>query len=198
MEKLYKIINNILRIIIILVLLYELYISNYNNVITLLFAFALTYYNYIVKHLFKINLKDSSKIMICILILLALVLGTVLKFYYLFTWWDLLLHFLSGIIMFYIGKDIFLNIVSKDKKVKINYFIVLIFSLCFALAIANIWEIFEYTTDYIFNGDTQRTAGLIGRYALEDTMTDLIISTIGTFIIFIVSYIIDRKKDYKN
>ena len=198
MGKMYKIINNILRIIIILVLLYELYISNYNNSITLLLAFVLTYYNYIVKHLFKINLKESSKIMICILILLALVLGTVLKFYYLFTWWDLLLHFLSGIIMFYIGEDIFLNIVSKDKKVKINYFIVLIFSVCFALAIANIWEIFEYTTDYIFNGDTQRTAGLIGRYALEDTMTDLIISTIGTFIIFIVSYIIHKKKNHKN
>jgi hypothetical protein len=51
---------------------------------------------------------------------------------------------------------------------------------------------YEYLVDGILNLDTQRTSNLIGRLAIEDTMTDLLASTLGT----LLSVITIKKNKY--
>ena len=179
-----RIIDYILRIIIILMIIIKLINQQYNDIGILLLTFFLTYYNFAFEKLFKIKLRKSSRFMLTIFIFLAQCLGTSLNFYDKFYSWDLMLHFYSGVLVFMIGLDIYQKIYD-DKKI----ILMLLFSGLFSLAIANIWEIMEFSYDGILNMDTQRSGNLVGRLALKDTMTDLIASTSGTIFISIISYI---------
>ena len=101
-----------------------------------------------------------------------------------------MLHTLSGVLFYLIGMDIY-KAIYKDK----NGLLMFLFAFLFSLSIANLWEIWEYLWDGLLGLDTQRSYLLIGRYALKDTMTDLISSTIGTFVMFLISIL---KKDFNN
>ena len=61
---------------------------------------------------------------------------------------------------------------------------VALFTLCFALALDVLWEIYEFTVDALFQTNMQKYAleggeALTGQAALQDTMGDLIVDFIG-------------------
>ena len=145
------------------------------------------------------KLRTPSKIMLSIFIFLAQCLGTTLDFYNIFPWWDIMLHFSSGILIYFIAIDIILIICKKNKDVKLNKFIICLFAVCFSLAISNLWEIFEFSVDNIFNLDTQKTGELVGKLAIKDTMTDLISSLCSTLLCFVITYFFGSSKifDYE-
>lgn len=190
-----KIIDNILRIIIVLIIIIKLFISQYDGIGMLLLTFLLTFYDLILTKVFKIKLNKSSKIMLSIFIFLAQLLGTCLNFYDKFVWWDIMLHFLSGIMLYFVGINVVLNIFKKYKLDNVNKMLIYIFSVFFALAIGNLWEIYEFLADTILKLNTQRAKNLIGRLALKDTMTDLISSTIGTTFAFIITCFLNKKEE---
>ena len=51
-----------------------------------------------------------------------------------------------------------------------------------------IWEIFEFTFDQLLYMNMQEARGLVGVSAIKDTMSDLIVLTLGS----IFSAILDR------
>ena len=166
-----KIINNIIRIMLVITL-----IVNFNSVSgkefgMLVVTFFLTFYDYIVSKIFKLSM--NNKIFISLFIFFSQYLGSCLGFYDKFFWWDIMLHTLSGVLFYLIGMDIY-KAIYKDK----NGLLMFLFAFLFSLSIANLWEIWEYLWDGLLGLDTQRSYLLIGRYALKDTMTDLISSTI--------------------
>jgi hypothetical protein len=57
---------------------------------------------------------------------------------------------------------------------------------------------YEYSVDGILNLDTQRTGDLVGRMAIEDTMTDILSSTLGTLLTVITFIIIKRREKNGN
>ena len=184
-----KKLNNLLKIISLLTVIIYLYYRNYGKVILALMTFILTFYDYLALKLFKIKFNNSNKISITLFIFLSQYLGSCLDFYEKFSWWDIKLHFTSGILIFYVGLDIY-NQIYKSKRVIPK----LLFATLFALSLANIWEIMEFIFDGTLHMDTQRAGNLVGRFALEDTMTDLIVSTLGTFLASIVNYFKLRKQ----
>lgn len=190
-----EIVNIILRTIIIILIILKIWRADYDGISILILTFTLTFYNIILKNLLKIDLKEYTKVILSIFIFFALCLGSVMKFYNIFPWWDLFLHCTSGVMTYFIGKEIIFNIISKDKKVQLNYIIISIFAICFSLAIGNAWEILEFTIDGILGKDTQIAANFIGRNALMDTMTDLIASTTGTILTYIVITFIHKKNN---
>ena len=61
---------------------------------------------------------------------------------------------------------------------------VALFTLCFALTLDVLWEIYEFTVDALFQTNMQKYAleggeALTGQAALQDTMGDLIVDFIG-------------------
>ena len=182
-KDLYKILNNILKVIIIITIVIKLIISDYENIGMLIIAFLLTHYEIILNKLFKIKLNDINNLLMVLFIFLAQYLGSCLNFYDLFSWWDIMLHFISGIIMFLIGIDLY-NLINK-KQNNSSILTMLLFATFFSFAIGNLWEIWEYTTDAILKLDSQKAGELVGRLALKDTMTDLIAAAFGTVIILV-------------
>lgn len=195
-KKVCNLLDNILRIIIVILILVKIINLEFEDIGMLVLTFILTFYNWFLKKVFKINLNIYSRILLSLLIFLAQCLGTTLNFYDLYDNWDLIVHFISGIVMFIVGYDIFSNLDKRYCDIKLNKKIKIIFSILFALSVGSIWEMYEYSVDGILNLDTQRTGELIGRMAIKDTMTDLFSPTIGT-LLTVIMFLIANKKEGK-
>ena len=155
----------------------------------------------IMKKIF-INIDFIGKILFVVIIIFA-ILGDGFKFYQKFYWWDLFLHFISGICFVSIG----LGIAKCVPNLKLKY--MLIFSFMFALTSHIAWELIEFICDILFDLNMQRwrfdpnmpdsygkiisvrTPGVV------DTMTDFIANISGAFLMCI-GYIFMFKYSEKN
>lgn len=95
----------------------------------------------------KIRCGNAFFIMVCSLAFGA-ILGSCYNFYSLISFYDLALHGLAGVVFYCLGLSI-AKVVFKAEK----YFALAVFALCFSLAVAVIWEIFEYSCTLAFNVD---------------------------------------------
>lgn len=126
--------------------------------------------------------------------LLLLVIGSVvvggwLGAYEKFWWWDDMLHTASGVIIGLIG-FLMVYLLNRHYQMTMSPKLVAVFAFTFAVTIGVAWEIVEFTIDATFGTHMQRwgmpSEILIGRAyqgsGLRDTMSDLIVSTIGAFV----------------
>ena len=121
---------------------------------------------------------------ICVHLVCAADLGTVLKFYDMFAWWDLFAHgyfgFNAALITYWF--------LASNGEVKLKPVYVMLFALSVALALGALWEITEYITDCIFSADSQRVAESIalGKSPVADTMEDLMITVAGVAVLAVL------------
>lgn len=143
------------------------------------------------------NLYIPSKMIIVYAVFLycAIYLGEIQSFYYRVAHWDTILHTFSGAVLGAFGFS-FISILNKEDSVPVNLSpaFVAVFTFCFAVSLGVLWEIYEFSGDVILNNNMQRYAledgtPLIGQAALADTMKDLIVDTLGAFIMSIIGYI---------
>lgn len=123
----------------------------------------------------KIKVYHMDEVLIFfyyLFLLLALVMGSLLKFYYKIWWFDLFTHFVSGLMTSIIA----FIILQENKLVKKKYRgFGFIFILVFTISIAAGWEYFEFICDKLFHGDAQ----WVVETGVNDTMTDMLIATLA-------------------
>lgn len=187
--ELNEIISWIVRILLILVMVKSIFSKNYMNSFVAFLTFVMTFYPSILRKKFRVYLPSTLQIIITLFIFAAQFLGEIHDFYYKFPWWDNMLHCISGSILGIIG-FMFVYFLNKThiKKTKLSPFFVSLFAFCFALSIGVFWEIFEFASDRILGLNMQKFR-MPGEDGLVDTMTDLIVDTIGPFIITMIGYI---------
>ena len=180
-----KLVRILLLLFIYLTLLIALIRAFYTGEWQILFivviTFVLTAIPYIFERGYKIDLPIEFELTILIFIYAAMFLGEVQDFYFIFWWWDLLLHGISAIALGFVGFFI-LFILYKGRKIDAKPFTIAVFSFSFALAMGVLWEIFEFVIDTFF-GLNMLKSGLL------DTMGDLIIDTLGALIASIIGFI---------
>ena len=129
----------------------------------------------------------------------SIFLGEAMSFYYRFPHWDTLLHLTSSMMLGMLGFSM-IEILNRDRRhalVSLSPFFVALFSVCFALTVGVLWEIYEFTFDGLLDLNMQKFAAedgqallpLVGREALADTMEDLIIDLTGAVAVAILGYI---------
>jgi hypothetical protein len=176
----------------------SLYSNNFESIFFALVTLALTFSTRIIEKTKKIDIPDIIEIIIVIFMYLGIFLSFQFKMYYKFFWWDDLLHFLSGLIL---GSISFIVVYKINHKysMDISPFFVAFFSFAFAVSMGVIWEIMEFTGDVIFGSahqkwDLSETEILLGKAyqgsGLRDTMSDLILDSIGALISSISIYFI--------
>ena len=124
----------------------------------------------------------------------AIYLGEVKNFYYRIPNWDIILHTFSGAMLGALGFTV-ISFLNKSEKVPVYLtpIFVSFFSFCFAVTAGVFWEFYEYTADGLLGTNMQKFraedgALFLGRYALTDTMTDLMVDCIGAFVICVIGY----------
>lgn len=90
--------------------------------------------------------------------------------FYSIDYYDKFLHFTSGIFLYIFGVIILVNLKKENDYKKEHMF--WLFPLFFSIAMAGVWEIWEFTTDNLFGLNAQNNS-------LFDTMTDIICGTLG-------------------
>jgi hypothetical protein len=157
--------------------------GNWSNAFMTAIIFGLMITPSILKNKYQIYIPLGFDFSIALFIYLTLFLGSVRKFYERFTWWDGLLHFQSGLLLGVIGfLLVYILNERKTDKLTLGPGFVAIFSFCFSLALANLWEIYEFIGDSLFGFAMQESG-------LPDTMGDLIVNAVGALIVSTVGYI---------
>jgi hypothetical protein len=118
-----------------------------------------------------------------IFIFMSLILGSVFSFYERYHLWDVFLHTLSGVIIALIGFSmVYILNQGSLKKVQLSPSFLALFSMSFAISIGVLWEIYEYFMDSTLGWNMQRSG-------LNDTMSDLIVDSIGAFAVALIGYL---------
>lgn len=149
--------------------------------------------------------RHAHRIMVGVLVafaLAAIVLGEMLDVYDAVWWWDDMLHGASGVIFGLVGLyGVFA--INQRSDMRISPLFVAVFVTCFAITMGVVWEIYEFTIDVLFHTAMQQWnmgphAIVMGRdyqgMGLRDTMSDLIVATIGALIAGVFSYVVYAQK----
>lgn len=132
----------------------------------------------------KFRLGNRELFCYYLFIFFADFLGCVVNLYNMIWWYDIVVHFCSGIFTFGVG----LFLLDRVNIGKNNYGFKLFFSLCFVMLIAGVWELFEFGADSILGMDLQHNADT----GVNDTMVDMLVAFLGG-VVSIVGYKIVKK-----
>lgn len=139
------------------------------------------------------KIRVLYNILLCIIALFAvaaLLLGEAMDVYEAIWWWDDMLHGLSGVILAFVGLLVVYFFNARRTMVLSSIFVT-VFAFCFAMTMGVFWEVYEFTMDIFFHttmqqwnmGEPARTLGVSFQgMGLRDTMSDLIIATVGAII----------------
>lgn len=102
--------------------------------------------------------------------------GSILKLYDLFPGYDRVVHFISGIILGYLGYYI-IDYLFKRLELPHETFIMILFSGLFSAFCAGGWEIIEFTTDTVFHAIGSDHLDV--QHGNSDTMGDIVSGYLG-------------------
>jgi hypothetical protein len=180
----------------------DLFSKNFEAIFSAFVVLVLSFGTDLVERNQRIDIPDVLEIVILIFIYAGIFLSIQYDLYYTFFWWDDLLHALSGIIMGFIG-FLFVYKINYKFSMDISPLLVAVFSFTFAVTLGVIWEILEFSADVFFGSahqkwDLSETEKLLGKIyqgsGLRDTMSDLIVDSIGALITSVYTYFMYKSK----
>lgn len=136
----------------------------------------------------KISIKTNIELLYLILIFLSFTLGRIYNLYETISWFDTLVHFMSGKLTFIFGLIILKEFKKYDKKISFN----ILFSVMMTISLATLWELTEFGIDKLLNIDMQDAV----KTGVDDTMKDIIVAIISALLV-IISYVYETKKNKK-
>lgn len=136
-----------------------------------------------------LNLLISSHIVF------SVYLGSGFGFYSLIPLWDMFLHGYFGLVG---AAVLFALFAGRLEGVGIIWTSISVFLS--VMGCAALWEIFEFTTDAIFNQDAQCVleAMAVGKNPIADTMSDIIITAPGALLFLVPAILVILNKKRKN
>lgn len=175
-----KKLNNVLIFLITLIsVCYAVRDFNYGAYDRLLSSLSIVLVLFIPRILAKIlksKVLNTLEFIYIIFIFLAQFLGSVVNLYSKIWWYDLFMHFLSGIFTAVIALFVLKWFgLYKEKNKSFN----IVFIISFSLMVASLWEFGEFFAYNLFGMDVQHhlTTGVF------DTMQDMLVAFLGSIII---------------
>lgn len=137
----------------------------------------------VLKIKYKVVLPYDFEIATVVFIYLSIYLGSLRNYYERFSYWDTILHFQSGILLWIIGFFlVFILNVQEWTRLRLSAGFVSFFAVTFSVSMWVIWEIYEFIMDTFFHFNMQKSG-------IPDTMEDLIINALGAIIVAIIGYV---------
>lgn len=157
---------------------------NIRNILINISIFPLVFVPTLIRKIGKVQFPDTFETLYLIFLFLAQFLGSMLGFYSKIPCWDSILHFISGIITSFVALALLIWFHKYNKK---NITFNVVFVIITAIAIAGLWEYFEFIADIFTGGDAQKVANT----GVTDTMKDMIVATLGS-ILFSICYVYEE------
>ena len=147
----------VLRMLVILVMVLQIFNRNYENVFYCVLTLLLLIIPSFLQVQLKIELPTTLEIIILLFIFAAEIMGEIGSYYTKFPYWDTMLHTMNGFLAAAIGFSL-VDILNEDSRVKLNLspLFVAIVAFCFSMTIGVLWEFFECGVDTFLGMDMQK------------------------------------------
>ena len=153
--------------------------SQWQSATIVLALFAIFLMPTVLNHRLKVFIPAEFQLLVVIFAFAALFMGSIRGLYETYWWWDITLHFSSGLLLGILG---FLIIYVMNENERVQIYLrpkfAALFAFIFAVAAGTLWEIFEFFMDQTF-GYTMQKAMFDDPSGLTDTMWDLIVDSLG-------------------
>ncbi|MEG0132719.1 MAG: hypothetical protein RSA29_02505 [Clostridium sp.] len=157
-----------------------------NGILILICSFAPD----LILRLVKYKISNSADLLIQIFIFLSMFLGRMYHFYSLISCWDLFLHLISGVVLGFLSLSLLKNLATQNVFEQLSPLLIFLFILLSIVSSAALWEFWEFAGDQLFGFDSQFNS-------LVDTMSDMIIGTIGGLPVAILGYFHCKNGSFK-
>lgn len=151
------IVYSTMRLLVIIIAVLQFLNQNYEQVFFCILTLLLMIVPSFIQATFKISMPSTLEIILLLFIFAAEILGEMDHYYLKITWWDTMLHTLSGFISAGIGFSL-VNLLNEDERLTFDLsplFLVIV-AFCFSMTIGVIWEFFEFGLDQILLVDSQK------------------------------------------
>lgn len=146
----------ILRILVVISMIFQLVLGNFQNAMMCILALILFTIPTIVSEKFKIGIPSLLEAIIYLFIFSTTILGEINNFYGLIPFWDTILHTLNGFICAGIGLSLVDLLNQNSKKIQLSPMYVVLVAFCFSMTIGVLWEFFEFAADNVVKTDMQK------------------------------------------
>lgn len=156
-KKLVLTVYLVLRILVALTMLAQIFNGHYENVYICILTLILFMLPSFVERRLHVDLPDTLEIIILCFIFSAEILGEIQEYYLIIPFWDTVLHTINGFLFAAIGFCL-VNLLNDNKKVSLSLspFYIAVMAFCFSMTIGVLWEFFEWSVDLIFKTDMQK------------------------------------------
>lgn len=147
----------VLRILVVLTLIRQIFLGNWNNVFLCVLTLGLFLVPVLIDKKFNIQLPDALQVIILLFIYSAEILGEINEYYIVIKHWDTMLHTLNGFLCAAIGFSL-IDILNRKEffHATMSAAFVALVAFCFSMTIGVLWEFFEYGMDTMFLTDMQK------------------------------------------
>lgn len=168
----------ILRILVILCLIRELMLGEYQNALLCILSLTLFLLPAFIEKTFKVELPTILEINILIFIFAAEILGEINNFYGTFNNFDAILHTVTGFLSASVGFSLIYLLNNNIESFNISGIFVALVAFCFSMTIGVIWEFFEFKMDCYFNLDMQKDTYVskINTVMLDETNSNKVVT----------------------
>ena len=171
-----------LRLLVLVVLVRQLFLNNYEAAFFCVLTIVLLYVPSWIQVKLRIELPPPLEITILCFIFAAEILGEVSSFYVNVPHWDTMLHTLNGFLAAAVGFSMVLLLNDDDRLTfDLSPFFLALVAFCFSMTIGVLWEFFEFGMDYFFHTDMQKDTVINAIYtvALDPTRSNKVVAVKG-------------------
>lgn len=171
-----------LRVLVIVALVRQLFLRNYEGAFFCILTIALLYLPSWVQVRLHIELPPPLEITILCFIFAAEILGEVNAFYINVPHWDTMLHTLNGFLAAAVGFSMVLLLNDNEKLTfDLSPFFLALVAFCFSMTIGVLWEFFEFFMDWFFHTDMQKDTVIHAIYSasLDPTRSNRVVAVSG-------------------
>lgn len=169
----------ILRFLVILCMVRQCFLHNYEGFFFGLLTLCLLYLPSWVQVKLRIEIPVGLEISILCFCFAAEILGEINAFYQKIPFWDTILHTLNGFLCAAIGFSLVLLLNNNSKLTfELSPFFLALVAFCFSMTVGVIWEFFECFMDQAFLLDMQKDRIVDGIHTvmLDSTNSNIVVS----------------------
>lgn len=147
----------VLRILVILTMLRQLFLQNYEGFFLCILTILLLYLPSWIQVKLRIEIPTGLEIAIMCFVFAAEILGEINAFYIVIPFWDTILHTLNGFLCAAIGFSLVMLLNDSDKlEFALSPFFLAVLAFCFSMTVGVLWEFFEFGVDRLLLLDMQK------------------------------------------
>ena len=147
----------VLRTMVILVGIRQLFLGNYENVFLCVLTLALFLVPAFIQKAFHVKVPSLLEKIVLIFIFAAEIMGEIGDYYVNYPLWDTMLHTTTGFLAAAVGLSL-IDILNKSERFRFDLsplFVALV-SFCFSMTIGVLWEFLEFGADLLLQTDMQK------------------------------------------